>query len=228
MQRWTRETIPKRPGLFQAKINGVGNVCALQDYSLIGSLEHDLLVAQYHDVIWSGPVHQSLTDPLEALYRKFAPLAVRESPLGESTEVELYTRFLNAVCRILLNIQHYRHGGGLLITPETCPRASNAKYRIHYDRLPRAIAALVHRQQVRHRLQRDAHAFARRGDRKFLPATLHERLLAERQQLESHKNEILGCARFIASLSRVDGFVSLDQTLAVHGFGVELRRFRLE
>ena len=26
-------------------------------------------------------------------------------------------RWINAICRILMNIQRYRHGGGLLITP---------------------------------------------------------------------------------------------------------------
>ena len=27
-------------------------------------------------------------------------------------------RWINSICRILMNIQHYRHGGGLLITPQ--------------------------------------------------------------------------------------------------------------
>ena len=47
--------------------------------------------------------------------------------------------------------------------------------------------------------------------------------MAHRKQLEARKDEVLGCVRFIASLSRVDGFVMLDRSLVVHGFGVELR-----
>lgn len=43
------------------------------------------------------------------------------------------------------------------------------------------------------------------------------------KKLEAHKNEALGCVRFIASLSKVDRFVMLDRSLTVHGFGVELR-----
>lgn len=216
--------IPRRPGLFQAKINGVGNVSAYQDYTLIGSLEHDTLVAQYHDVIRSGPIHELLKASMRSTYGSFTELDPSKGlSANHEIENELLTRSLNAICRILLNIQQYRHGGGVLITPDSTPRAANVKYKLHYDRLPKAIASFVRAQLTRKRLQRDIADHFRGRDRSALPRRLHEDHKTQRGQLETHKNEILGCVRFIASLSRVDGFVILDKSLVVHGFGVELR-----
>ena len=218
------ETIPSRPGLFQAKIKGVGNVSVYQDYSLIGSLEHDTLVAQYHDVIWDGPIHGMLETPLRATYHR---LAEAESLAGPSHDVGVDSQFLprslNALCRILLNIQRYRHGGGLLISPDSSPRATNVKYRLHYDRLPKAVFALVRNHLISERLHRDVRNHCHDDGRTDLPRKLHDDLEAQYRQREAHRNEILGCARFVASLSRVDGFVVLDRSLVVHGFGAELR-----
>ena len=51
---------PERPGLFQATITNLGNICVYDDYALLASLEQNNLVDSYHDVIWSGPVHAVL------------------------------------------------------------------------------------------------------------------------------------------------------------------------
>lgn len=56
-----------------------------------------------------------------------------------------------------------------------------------------------------------------------LPCGYHFDACEKQRQLETHKHEALGCVRYIASLSRVDGFVLLDRSLTVHGFGVESR-----
>ena len=215
-------TIPKRPGLFQAKINGVGHVSVYQDYSLIGSLEHDTLVAQYHDVIWNGPIHEALATPLRTTYQRFCEEEVHASGSGRGEIASrLLLRSLNAVCRILLNIQRYRHGGGLLISPGSCPCAANVKYRLHYDRLPKAIAALVSCELRKDRLSREIVSHLRARCPKTPPQPLNNDWEAQLRQLNAHRNEILGCVRFIASLSRVDGFVILDKSLVVHGFGAD-------
>ncbi len=51
---------PRRPGLFQVAIHGVGSIAVYKDYSLICSLEQNTLVQQYHDVLWYGPIHTML------------------------------------------------------------------------------------------------------------------------------------------------------------------------
>ena len=59
-------TTPERPGLFQATITGVGNISVYQNDMLIGSLEQNTLVEEYHDVLWSGPVHDLLVGYLRS------------------------------------------------------------------------------------------------------------------------------------------------------------------
>lgn len=212
----------KRPGLFQVAIQGVGSVAVYKDYSLICSLEQNSLVQQYHDVLWFGPIHTMLQN--HALENRERP-ADGTSPTDASAagpSDEYMTRWLNSLCRILLYVQQYRHGGGLLIVPRPTGKGMNVKYRLRYDRLPRALASLVGRQQRAHELLQWITKYYR-DPRGVLPCRLHDELIAERKRAEAHRNELLGCIRFIASLSRVDGFVMLDRDLVAHGFGVELR-----
>ena len=216
-------TSPHRPGLFQVAIHGVGSIAVYKDYSLICSLEQNTLVQQYHDVLWYGPIHTMLrSHVLDGWERRVEMPDGTEQDADAPIADELLTRWLNSLCRILLHIQQYRHGGGLLIVPRTTGQDVNVKYRLRYDRLPRALASLVSRHQRAHGLlsKIDGLYLDPRG---VLPCRLHEDLIGERKRVESHRRELLGCIRFIASLSRVDGFVMLDRDLIVHGFGVELR-----
>ena len=45
-----------------------------------------------------------------------------------------------------MNMQHYRHGGGLLIMPQTTLDGLNVKYKIRYDRLLKSLRAMVENQ----------------------------------------------------------------------------------
>ena len=47
---------------------------------------------------------------------------------------------------LLLNIQQYGHGGGLLIVPRCPAEQLNLKYQLRYDRLPRALFGLAKHQ----------------------------------------------------------------------------------
>jgi hypothetical protein len=216
-------TSPHRPGLFQVGIHGVGSIAVYKDYSLICSLEQNTLVQQYHDVLWYGPIHTMLRSHVLDGWERRVELPEGGEPDADAPIAdELLTRWLNSLCRILLHVQQYRHGGGLLIVPRTTGQDVNVKYRLRYDRLPRALASLVSKHQRAHGLMTKIHG-QYRDPRGLSPCQLHEDLASQRKQVESHRNELLGCIRFIASLSRVDGFVMLDRDLVVHGFGVELR-----
>ena len=110
---------PRRPGMFQVMITGIGNLCVYKDFQLLGSLEQNNLVHEYHDVMWSGPVYSILRSHLkDSLCDKLThPLS--QVPLDDVAQVEdeLLVRWQNAICRILMGIQQYGHGGGLLIVP---------------------------------------------------------------------------------------------------------------
>ncbi len=214
---------PRRAGLFQAAITGVGAVSVYKDFALLGSLEQGNLVGDYHDVLWEGPVHQRLRSNLEAtlLDELAAPQDVVLAQLAQVKD-ELLVRWQNAVCRILFNIQQYGHGGGLLIAPQ-CPVADvHVKYDLAYDRLPRALLRLTQHQIFKRQTAQSIAAHCRTaGD--TIPCEIHFDAIQSQRELDQQKSELLGCVRFIASLSRVDGFVLLDKSLVVHGFGVEAR-----
>ncbi|MEX0979157.1 MAG: putative sensor domain DACNV-containing protein [Pirellulales bacterium] len=211
---------PERPGLFQATINGVGNVSVYQNDSLIGSLEQNTLVEQYHDVLWAGPLHDLLVRGLHS-YLVESAVGAPKHVAPQTFEAELLMRWINAICRILMNIQRYRHGGGLLITPQTTLDGLNVKYKIRYDRLLRALRGMVEC-QLTSQAAMPVETGDNEGHQPFLPYILGGESVFDRQLVERMK-EVLGSVRFIASLSCVDGFVLLDQKMVVHGFGVEVR-----
>jgi hypothetical protein len=203
--------IPHRPGLFQATITGVGNISVYRNDELIGSLEQNTLVEEYHDVLWSGPVHDLLVGYLRSYLHGNGAASDAASTALES---ELLMRWINAICRILMNVRHYRHGGGLLITPQMSLDGLNVKYSIRYERLLRSLRSLVELQA------RQQAAIAPSPAREESPSVMPYSAVRE---MAERKNEVLGAIRFIASLSCVDGFVLLDERMVVHGFGVEVR-----
>lgn len=208
---------PERPGLFQCTITGIGNISVYQNDELIGSLEQNTLVEEYHDVLWSGPVHDLLVNYLRGYLVETAGRTPQHiSP--QALENELLMRWINGICRILMNIQHYRHGGGLLITPQTTLDGLNVKYKIRYDRLLKALRGMVESNLSRVAPPEGAPDGAILSlDGKPSPERLLDTELIDRTK------EVLGAVRFIASLSCVDGFVLLDRRMVVHGFGVEVR-----
>ena len=216
---------PARPGLFQATITGSGNISVYQNDLLIGSLEQDTLVEEYHGVLWQGPVHELLVGHLQ----HYLATLPRETPPGvprTELESELLMRWLNSICRILMNIQHYRHGGGLLITPEATLEGLNVKYSVRYDRLLKSLCSMVEKLLSASTGALGAGRPRRRRRRSSTRITSFLMPCRRRRRvnhLGEHKNEVLGAIRFIASLSCVDGCVLLDRHMVVHGFGVEVR-----
>ncbi len=211
---------PARPGLFQATITAVGNISVYQNDSLVGSLEQNTLVEEYHDVLWAGPVHELLVNYLRGYLVDTA--GKRPEPItSERLEAELLMRWINAICRILMNIQRYRHGGGLLITPQQNLDGLNVKYKIRYDRLLKSLRGMVENQLLASISSPNSLALEETTEA-ILPYSLEGENVLDRELVERMK-EVLGAVRFIASLSCVDGFVLLDRRMVVHGFGVEVR-----
>ena len=213
-----------RPGLFQATINGSGSIGVYRNGTPLGSLAQDSLVETHYDVLWSGPVHSLLADHLRSYVDAQHPQLSAEcgSPHPAWLERELLLGWLNSLSRILVNVQQYRHGGGLVIVPRASFDNSNVKYRLHYDRLGGAVVGLVRAYLLRAQNSTALMEAAKAEAAGNLYATLSS-LRNVHAELEHRREEVLGCLRFIASLTCVDGVVLLDKSLAVHGFGVELR-----
>ena len=216
----------RRPGLFQATITGAGSISVYQHGALWANLSRHVLVETHHDVLWSGPVHTLLAEHLRSHLAERYPRLTADcgSYAAARVEHELLLRWLNALSRLLVNVQHYRHGGGLIIVPRPAFHHAKVKYRIDYDRLTAAVVALVRAYLLRHRAIADlmeAVKSERPGNGNLPDAISY--ILDVHNEVEARKGEVLGCVRFIASLSCVDGVVLLDSNLGVHGFGAELR-----
>lgn len=214
---------PQRPGLFQARIIGVGAISVYKDFELLGSLEQNHLIAHYHDVLWEGPIHERLKGNLRDSLASHVSEHVRgNGVLFEQLQEELLVRWHNSICRILHNIRLYRHGGGLLIVPGYPAPDLNVKYELTYDRL-RSTLFQLSQNQIAKRRQYKLISTICQSPEDTLPYHLYLETLQCRKELDRLRDELLGCNRFIASLSRVDGFVLLDKHMTVHGFGVEAR-----
>lgn len=215
---------PRRPGLFQATITGVGAVSVYKNFALLGSLEQNNLVAEYHDVLWEGPIYQRLRNNLEEtlLDKQVSQNVAAHRDYVSQVKDELLVRWQNAICRVLFNIQQYGHGGGLLVVPQCPARGVNVKYEQTYDRLPGALFRLA-QHQILKRQTTDRIAEHCQTQSDTLPCKVHFDSIQNQRKLDRFMSELLGSVRFIASLSRVDGFVLLDKSLVVHGFGVEIR-----
>ena len=218
------DTAAQRPGLFQATIGGTGNVTVYRNAALLGNLSHNVLVETYYDVLWAGPVHAVLAGHLHAYVAGHRPELAEGCGLGRhATDRE---RAALAVAELALAGPGQR-------------AALPARGRV--DHRP---ASLLRQpaDQLRDVLRSPDAGGGGPGPRPFCPHPRHgpavslmagdggsprpEDLVFLRDvfnELEQRKNEVLGASRFIASLSCVDGVVLLDQCMAVHGFGVELR-----
>lgn len=212
-----------RPGLFQASITGVGDIVVYRGQRFVGGLNQHLLVPQYHDVLRSGPIHRILYTYIYS-YVSSVMGVVREKGFGqqERWDERLVETWLGALSRVLLDIQRFRHGGGVLLGPLGAFEHLNAKYKIYYTRLQvalqkyaekRMIEASVDDEILRRYLEPMADA---------IPVQHYLDKLIYGLELQESRDEIAGCIRFVASLSRVDGVVAIDNNLVVRGFGVEI------
>lgn len=215
---WETDHGPSTPGNFYVTATGVADLTVGLDYEILGALKQDAIIEKFDNVFGGGPV-------LRLLGASFGDslTAIRESyPDVDSHDVQRWVTVdrIAVISRILLQIQSYKHGGALLITPESADDL-NLKYRLTYDRLPEA---LVRRTLTGMRLEDARHAIydhALPDADSISPAMFREYAQAENNWREG-LSELAGCVRFIASLSKIDGLIMMRPDLKLLGFGVEI------
>ena len=153
----------ERPGIFQATIMGPGHISVFHHGVLVGSLVQNALVQEHHNVLWSGPIHEILKKNMAWLLvnelscqeglRLYEPQAQKSNVSPEGIPFDqhplhnaILLRWVNSLCRILVNIQRGRHGGGLVIVADETLGAVHIKYELAYDRLSKAVIGLVRHQ----------------------------------------------------------------------------------
>jgi len=208
------------PGMFQALIQGIGEIAVYQTYVLLGSLRQESLVTRQHRVFQSGPVHTKLMRSIRSLQKRVRGKVGNELyDERDHWDKSIEDLWVSALCRILIGIQKYHHGGAVLISDSESDL--NVKYSLSYSRLADALfrTAVLQIQTTGYSDQiHDEYL----PDAEEIPTRLYLKQSVMQNDLTDANNEITGCIRFLASLGRVDGLIWLGSGLELKGFGVEI------
>jgi hypothetical protein len=125
-----------------------------------------------------------------------------------------------SLCRLILRIQNYRHGGALLITPDRELSGLKVRHALSYTRFRTAIEDKVFFEELYHRAWKEARK--RWQSDLPIPTDVHLDEVVCKDDLKDARLELDGAIWFISLLSRVDGLVLLTPEFDIRGFGVEI------
>jgi hypothetical protein len=210
------------PGLLNVVANGVADISVYHESSFLARLQQDVLVEEQNDVFWQGPVARRLAQWSKVfrqpIKKKVTSRVYNRELLGNFTFDDLW---IGSLCRILISIQRYRHGGAILITDQTADLFPH--FRINYDRLPKHLQRLAI-EEIRLRETRDAIGeIMDDGRERDIPRAIYlDERIAE-GDIEDMEESLTGTVHFVASLSCVDGLILMKSDLRILGYGVEIR-----
>lgn len=211
------------PGLFQITATGTADLSVYRGFDFVARLQQERLLTRQSDVFFSGPIHNRISDGIAACFaaviKKVAKFKIHNVNPDDYIPwmVDTWARTL---CRLLISIQRYRHGGALLIT--TSDRGLNVKYNLNYSRLPKLLVAFA-AQTIR---MYSASQWVGKYVHKNAPSVPSDLYLEESiaaADARGCERALTGSVRFISSLSCVDGLILATPELAIRGFGVEIR-----
>ena len=218
-----RESGYAQPGLFNVITSGPADITVYRGWGFVARLAQDRLVRRQNNVFWSGPISDRLSPGIERYIQTVLTPFPKEEWEDSRPGYLPYTAelWISTLCRVLISIQRYGHGGALLITRSDSDL--DVKYPLDYSRLPKALINLgVSRLRARraHFEILSEYIKKRRGD---VPRNWYfEQTISESRE-EDLQDEVTGCVRFISSLSCVDGLILAGSDLSVRGFGVEIQ-----
>jgi Probable sensor domain DACNV len=209
------------PGIFQAVIEGLGDIAVYRRYVFLGSLRQDTLVTKQQRVLQNGPVHEKLLPSIRGFQNRIARKVGRSQyDLRGHWDESLEDMWVSALCRILIGIRRYGHGGAILISDRNI--GLKPKYSLQYPRLAKSLVRegilLVQSTASSDIIYEECLD----ENEDHIPASLYLDESVAKAELEDTQNEITGCIRFIGSLSRVDGLIWMKHDLSLQGFGVEI------
>ena len=215
---YEREDKPLHPAIIQTTINGIGILNVMLDYQALATLHQDTLIRQYPNIFKVGPIAEFLKEHSSIPKKKLEELigGELESEEAEAYQEVAYEYYVQALCRLLIKIRNYHHGGAILIARNRS-EGLEKKYAIQYNRISQAIEHLVASVAEDEFIEGQIN---RRKRRKLdIPLADFKSYEANQLDLEDAYNEMNGAIRFAASLSCVDGLVVLSPRLNVYGFG---------
>jgi hypothetical protein len=217
------------PGLFQVVASGTADLSVYREHAFVARLEQDKLLRKQIDVFWSGPVSMRLREGIDeqivAVWERHAKSPGMKMSRGLRKmwqfDESIRQSWISTLCRLLISIQRYRHGGALLITSSKADL--DIKYKINYPRIRQALLRLWTARVESYLADTAIHEDYLDMRQEMIPAGLYLDKVVSEYDAEDYRDEITGCVRFVASLSCVDGLVLAAPDLAIRGFGVEIR-----
>lgn len=210
------------PGLVNVVANGVADVSVYHGASFLARLQQDMLVESQNDVFWHGPVAQRLAKWTKAFRRR---VRERVTPRVYNRQMDedftVNDLWIASLCRILINIQRYRHGGAILLTDTD--HGLSPHYKVKYDRLPKHMEEIAVQRIRFNEAQQTIREITDDDSNEVLPiGTYLEERIAE-AKVDDLEESLTGTVHFISSISCIDGLVLMRPNLKVAGYGVEIR-----
>ncbi|MGL5647678.1 MAG: putative sensor domain DACNV-containing protein [Clostridium sp.] len=216
-------TGPERPGTFYLDIEELAELVVYKGYKQIASLKKSVLINNQIDVFKEGLVIEKLQ---EYIYEYIMNVENRthDEIYGhrDSWTGTLKQKWISIICRILINIKEYRHGGAILIDNDILDEDLDIKYNILYNRLGNQILeygeSLVKLNFLEDRIFDQIMGSSKAGISNLLINKKDCTLI----DVKEYENSISGAIKYISSLSCVDGLVLMNSKFEVNGFGVEI------
>jgi hypothetical protein len=209
------------PGLFHAGVLGVGRIVVSIESVKIAELYVDKITHFDLNVIRKGPINKLLMKGIRNYFREIRTkipnnLIRLVNEYKSSFERDWYA----SICRILLRVKGFCHGGAILITPDENYKGLNLKYKIEYPRLKEALSFRGVTLVSLFNAQSKINEFTE--DYNEMPVDLYLDESISSFEIDDCDSELDGAIWFISLLSRVDGLVLMNPSLEVKGFGVEI------
>lgn len=216
------EARPERPGLFQASLEGPGNIVAYIKYQKIAELRVNRIVRKAVNVFNKGPIRDKLQIGLDSCLKSIKrKLDQNISNEENELETDFSKYWFSIICRLILRIKSYRHGGALLFSSERIRSGLNAKYVIQYNRLRLAsINRAVNMCNFAYTSDKIDNYVEKNIN---IPPDIYSKESQAKDNIDGIRSEIDGSLWFISLLSRVDGLILFNNRLDVRGFGVEIK-----
>lgn len=213
---------PDQPGILQCSITGIGCLAVMRGYTLLADLKQNILISNYLNVFKEGHIHDFI-NTTDAIDEKDISNFINKNALSVSAinwQRGIKNVRFNILCRLLIRIQNYKHGGAILIT-DNIKRGLDIKYKINYNRLHQSSIRQI-KQNLKYLHYSDKISKSLDEEKSILgPIYLGEN--HSMFEIDEIFSEIRGAIRYVSSLSCVDGLIVLNKQFEVKGFGAVIR-----
>jgi hypothetical protein len=216
------ESGPESPGFFQASVESQGHIVVYVGLWVVAELRQNKLVCNSLDIFNDGHIRNnlqpSITTFTDTIRKSVEPTIYQDRDHWKTSHTHLW---LSALCRLLIRIKKFNHGGAVLLTPSSENDDLNIKYGTKSERLREALVRKGILEINRTYSSDIIHGqMAEKADSISMRTYLDESVADF--ELRDTNDEINGCLLYLSHLSRVDGLVLLSKDLTLRGFGVEI------